>query len=78
VVGVGGISIGCSPPKSDRFCPDDFVTRDQMAAFFVRVLSLTDRLNDPATVVFRSPEGGGPGRSCSRIRRRNRTTGPFV
>lgn len=31
-----GITRGCNPPVNDRFCPDDFVTRGQMAAFLVR------------------------------------------
>jgi hypothetical protein len=42
-----GITRGCNPPLNNRFCPDDFVTRGQMAAFFVRALKLTDRLDDP-------------------------------
>ncbi|HLT95535.1 MAG TPA: 5'-nucleotidase C-terminal domain-containing protein [Acidimicrobiia bacterium] len=36
-----GITRGCNPPDNDEFCPDDFVTRGQMAAFFVRALNLT-------------------------------------
>src|SRR5690606_41806113 len=28
-----GITRGCNPPANDRFCPDDPVTRGQMAAF---------------------------------------------
>jgi len=34
-----GITVGCnaSPPT---YCPDDFVTRKQMAAFFARALGL--------------------------------------
>jgi hypothetical protein len=31
-----GITLGCNPPNNDRFCPDDFVTRGQMAAFLKR------------------------------------------
>jgi subtilisin family serine protease len=31
-----GITRGCNPPANDRFCPEDFVTRGQMAAFFHR------------------------------------------
>lgn len=34
-----GITKGCNPPQNDRFCPDDFVTRGQMAAFLHRALS---------------------------------------
>ena len=36
-----GITRGCNPPDNDEFCPDDNVTRGQMAAFFVRALGLT-------------------------------------
>jgi subtilisin family serine protease len=36
-----GITRGCNPPVNDRFCPDDPVTRAQMAAFVVRSLELT-------------------------------------
>lgn len=35
------ITRGCNPPANDRFCPIDFVTREQMAAFLVRALGLT-------------------------------------
>jgi len=31
-----GITRGCNPPANDRFCPDEPVTRGQMAAFLVR------------------------------------------
>lgn len=31
-----GITKGCNPPTNDRFCPDDPVTRGQMAAFLRR------------------------------------------
>jgi hypothetical protein len=37
-----GITKGCNPPDNDEFCPTDFVTREQMAAFLVRFLGLTD------------------------------------
>ncbi len=33
-----GITKGCNPPDNDRFCPDDPVTRGQMAAFLHRAL----------------------------------------
>ncbi len=35
-----GITAGCNPPVNDRFCPDAYVTRGQMAAFLVRALGL--------------------------------------
>jgi hypothetical protein len=39
---VAGVTRGCNPPMNDRFCPDRFVTRGQMAAFLVRSFDLTD------------------------------------
>jgi hypothetical protein len=33
-----GVTLGCNPPANDRFCPDQPVTRGQMAAFLVRAL----------------------------------------
>lgn len=33
-----GITKGCNPPANDRFCPDAFVTRGQMAALIHRML----------------------------------------
>jgi hypothetical protein len=43
-----GITKGCNPPANTNFCPDDNVTRGQMAAFLVRALDLTD----PGSVDF--------------------------
>ena len=37
-----GITRGCNPPDNDRFCPNDPVTRGQMAAFLHRALTLPD------------------------------------
>ncbi|MGA7270599.1 MAG: carboxypeptidase regulatory-like domain-containing protein [Acidimicrobiia bacterium] len=37
-----GITKGCNPPANDRFCPDEAVTRAQMASFLVRALGLTE------------------------------------
>lgn len=45
-----GISKGCNPPMNDRFCPEDDVTRAQMASFLVRAFdvkpSQIDRFDD--------------------------------
>src|SRR5690606_9784835 len=54
-----GITRGCNPPANDRFCPDDHVTRGQMAAFLVRALGYTDdgggdHFDDDDTSVFES------------------------
>ncbi len=35
-----GITAGCNPPANDRYCPDNSVTREQMASFLARALGL--------------------------------------
>src|SRR5690554_4921780 len=51
-----GVTRGCNPPANDRYCPDDPVTRGQMAAFLHR---FADRLG--AIVGGEDGEGGvGP------------------
>lgn len=35
-LGATGVTKGCNPPQNDRYCPDDTVTRGQMAAFLHR------------------------------------------
>lgn len=37
-----GVTRGCNPPENDQYCPDDPVSREQMAAFLVRALGLTE------------------------------------
>jgi hypothetical protein len=37
-LGATGVTKGCNPPTNNRFCPDEYVTRGQMAAFMVRAL----------------------------------------
>lgn len=39
-IAIAGITRGCNPPANDRFCPNDPVTRGQMAAFLARALAL--------------------------------------
>lgn len=34
-----GVTRGCNPPDNNRYCPDDSVTRQQMAAFLYRALN---------------------------------------
>ncbi|MGH8911711.1 MAG: S8 family serine peptidase, partial [Acidimicrobiia bacterium] len=41
-----GITRGCNPPTNSLFCPDDDVTRGQMAAFLNRALDLGPTGND--------------------------------
>lgn len=35
-----GVTKGCNPPDNTRYCPNDYVTRGQMAAFLNRFLDL--------------------------------------
>ena len=44
-----GYTKGCNPPDNDKFCPNDNVTRGQMAAFLTRALGLTEQADDPFT-----------------------------
>lgn len=37
-----GITKGCNPPANDRFCPEQSVTRQEMAAFLVRAFGFAD------------------------------------
>ena len=48
-----GITRGCNPPDNTRFCPDQPVTRGQMAAFLVRALKLQPAASD----TFRDDNG---------------------
>lgn len=41
-----GITRGCNPPFRDAYCPDDQITRGQMAAFLVRMLGLPGAQQD--------------------------------
>jgi hypothetical protein len=36
ILGTAGVTRGCNPPTNDRFCPEDLVTRGEMAAFLHR------------------------------------------
>jgi len=38
-LGAAKVTLGCNPPVNDKFCPNDFVTRGQMAAFLKRALT---------------------------------------
>ncbi len=53
-----GVTVGCDPPDNRRFCPEDTVTRGQMAAFIRRALGLpppsVDRFVDDDDSVFES------------------------
>ncbi len=40
-VAAAGVTQGCNPPANTKFCPDQTVTRDQLATFLTRALRLT-------------------------------------
>jgi hypothetical protein len=40
-VAAAGITKGCNPPTNNRYCPNEHLTRGQMAAMLVRALNLT-------------------------------------
>lgn len=37
-----GVTQGCNPPTNDRFCPSQFVGRDQMASFLARAATILE------------------------------------
>ncbi len=37
-IAAAGVTLGCNPPANDRYCPDRFVTRAEMASFLARAL----------------------------------------
>ena len=39
-IALDGITRGCNPPANTLYCPDEGVTRAQMAAFLVRAPSI--------------------------------------
>ncbi|MDJ0496722.1 MAG: right-handed parallel beta-helix repeat-containing protein, partial [Acidimicrobiia bacterium] len=43
------ITLGCNPPVNDLYCPDRAVTREQMATFLARALSLPPSTDEPFT-----------------------------
>ncbi len=45
-IAASGITVGCNPPLNDRFCPNQSVSRSQMAAFLNRALALPAATDD--------------------------------
>lgn len=39
-IAAAGITRGCNPPANDRYCPEDYITRGEMATFLTRALEL--------------------------------------
>jgi len=51
-----GVTKGCNPPANTRFCPDDYVTRGQMAAFMHRLA--INQVVDAKTAIDADKLGG--------------------
>jgi Tol biopolymer transport system component len=58
------ITKGCNPPANTRFCPDEVVTRGQMAAFVVRAFGYAD---DGGGDVFADDDGSVFERDIDRL-----------
>lgn len=54
---VNGITQGCT---ATTYCPDDFITRGQMAVFLVRSVLGSDSFSHPATPYFTDVQPGHP------------------
>src|SRR5690606_17018969 len=61
-----GITKGCNPPKNDRFCPDDRVSRGQMAAFLRRALDGSNKPNDGSKSGSKAGSKAGSGSGGSK------------
>ena len=58
-IAAAGVTKGCNPPDNDRFCPDEAVTRAQMASFLVRALDLDPIIPTPLPTDYVTPEDVG-------------------
>jgi hypothetical protein len=54
-----GVTLGCNPPANTDFCPDDSVTREQMASFIVRALALEPVVPPPVPAEYVNPDDVG-------------------
>ncbi len=46
-IAAAGVTVGCNPPSNDRFCPEQPVTREEMATFLSRALNLGEAAVEP-------------------------------
>lgn len=40
LLAAAGVTAGCNPPANDRYCPEDAVSREQMASFLARAVAM--------------------------------------
>lgn len=52
------VTVGCNPPTNNEFCPNDAVTRDQMATFLTRAIPEIGPIAPPPRL---APVPGNPG-----------------
>lgn len=64
-IAADGITKGCNPPVNDMFCPNQSVTRAQMATFLTRALGLTPITPPPPTTSTTIPPNPGDSVNCS-------------
>ena len=55
------MTLGCNPPNNNRFCPDDYVTRGQMAAFLKRAIEGQASAAGPSSLMVARTEGSDAG-----------------
>ncbi|MGA7226940.1 MAG: S-layer homology domain-containing protein, partial [Acidimicrobiia bacterium] len=55
-IAAAGITLGCNPPSNDHYCPNQLLTRAELATFLVRALHLApvgaDRFTDDNGSIF--------------------------
>ena len=74
IIAQRGITLGCNPPLNNMFCPEDQITRGQMAAFIARALDLpeggdipyTDVIGNKFEPAIRAIEAAGIGFGCTK------------
>lgn len=46
-IAAAGVTVGCNPPRDDRYCPGRVLTRGELAAFLARALELPEAAHQP-------------------------------
>ncbi len=46
-IAAAGITVGCNPPRDDRYCPGRVLTRGELASFLARALALPSATHQP-------------------------------
>lgn len=60
-LGASGVTKGCNPPENTEFCPEDNVTRGQMAAFMRRFAQYIDAEDGTPALADNASKLGGAG-----------------